>query len=76
MIRGGMVRGRRMCQNCPFRARLSADDRNILVALEPDEFPCHEEAGYTTTNVQCRGHWEARRKARKAITATKEDTNA
>jgi hypothetical protein len=33
-----------------------------LAQLRPDEFPCHTEAGYATTDIQCRGHWEARRK--------------
>lgn len=51
-----------MCETCPFRLRISKAERRELAAIEPDGFPCHTEAGYTSTDIQCRGHWEVRRK--------------
>lgn len=58
----GMIRAQRMCDGCPFRLQMNNTERVELAALSPEEFPCHTEAGYTTSNIQCRGHWEARRK--------------
>lgn len=58
-----MIRATRMCKGCPFRLRMSRDELDELARLSPEEFPCHTEAGYTTTDLQCRGHWEASRKA-------------
>jgi hypothetical protein len=57
-----MRRAQRMCEACPFRLRIAPAERQDLAALSPEEFPCHTEAGYTTTDVQCRGHWQVRRK--------------
>jgi len=62
-----MRRAVRMCADCPFRSRLTRKERAELAALPPDWFPCHTEAGYTSTDIQCRGHWELRRKAAKII---------
>jgi hypothetical protein len=57
-----MRRANTMCSGCPFRMRIGRQERVELARLTPDEFPCHTEAGYTTTDIQCRGHWELRRK--------------
>lgn len=57
-----MRRAQRMCETCPFRLRLSKREVRELAQLSPEEWPCHTEAGYTTTDIQCRGHWQARRK--------------
>lgn len=58
-----MRRAVKMCRGCPFRGKVSRKERAELAALAPEHFPCHEEAGYTDTDIQCRGHWELRRKA-------------
>lgn len=57
-----MKRATKMCGGCPFRGKILRSERADLAALTPDMFPCHEEAGYTYTDIQCRGHWELRRK--------------
>jgi hypothetical protein len=57
-----MKRAVRMCEGCPFRAPISRAERIELAQLTPDEFPCHTEAGYTETDIQCRGHWQVRQK--------------
>ncbi len=57
-----MIRARKMCKTCPFRLRIERAERIELARLTPEEFPCHTEAGYSTTDIQCRGHWEVRRK--------------
>ena len=58
-----MMRAQRMCESCPFRLPLKKAERLELAALLPEEFPCHTEAGYAVySDIQCRGHWEVRRK--------------
>jgi hypothetical protein len=57
-----MKRAQKMCEGCPFRLPLSRAERRDIAKLAPDEFPCHTEAGYTSTDIQCRGHWELRRR--------------
>jgi len=57
-----MRRAQRMCEGCPFRLKISKAEKIELARLRPDEFPCHTEAGYTETDIQCRGHWQLRRK--------------
>lgn len=57
-----MRRARKMCETCPFRLKLTEAERIELALLQPEEFTCHTEAGYTTTDIQCRGHWQVRRK--------------
>ncbi len=55
-----MIRARKMCQSCPFRLRLSVAEKRDIAKMTPEQWPCHAEAGYTTTEVQCRGHWEVK----------------
>jgi hypothetical protein len=57
-----MRRAVKMCETCPFRLKLTKAERKELAVLEPEAFPCHTEAGYTSTDIQCRGHWQVRRK--------------
>jgi hypothetical protein len=57
-----MRRAARMCENCPFRLKLSRAEVLELAVIKPEDFECHTEAGYTSTDIQCRGHWQARRK--------------
>lgn len=56
-----MRRAHRMCAGCPFRARIPVAEKIELARLEPHEFPCHEEE-WRLNFVQCRGHWQVRRK--------------
>jgi len=57
-----MRRALKMCGGCPFRGFISRKERKELAALTPENFPCHEEAAYTSTDIQCRGHWQVRHK--------------
>lgn len=70
---GAMKRRSKMCEGCPFRH----PDKELLsvgARVAPEDFPCHEEQGpaMDQTDIQCRGHWEARRKAQNDK-ATKEN---
>jgi hypothetical protein len=57
-----MRRAKRMCATCPFRLPLTKAERQELAAIEPEGFPCHTEQGYDSwSDIECRGHWEARR---------------
>lgn len=57
-----MQRAQKQCQTCPFRG-VSEHERRELAVVPPDYWECHTEAGYTGgSGIQCRGHWEARRK--------------
>lgn len=59
-----MRRAARMCDTCPFRLPLSKAERQELAAVEPEGMPCHTEQGYAHwCDIECRGHWEARRQA-------------
>ena len=63
--RGSMKVRVRMCGGCPIRGGrlLEPGEGPVLAALEPEQFPCHEEDGYTGgSGIQCRGHWGLRRK--------------
>ena len=37
-------------------------ERRLCAAGNPDDWPCHTEAGYTWTDIQCRGHFDVRKK--------------
>lgn len=65
-----MIRSNKMCESCPFHLKMTREERAELAALQPEEFPCHTEAGYTTTDIQCRGHWEVRRKQLNALSTS------
>jgi hypothetical protein len=58
-----------MCETCPFRAKLGRAERAELAAVAPDEFPCHTEqwGRNFVEDIQCRGHWELRRKYQAAV---------
>jgi hypothetical protein len=57
-----MMRAQKMCPDCPFRG-LDADERRELAMVPPEWWPCHTEQGFAgSCDIQCRGHWEARRK--------------
>jgi hypothetical protein len=62
-----------MCEGCPFRLKLPRNELIELAALTPEEFPCHTEAGYTETDIQCRGHWQVRRKFGGALSIRSDD---
>lgn len=54
---------RSRCETCPFRAKVSEAELLELAAVPPQEWPCHTEAGYSNdSEIQCRGHWGARRR--------------
>ncbi len=59
-----LVRRRSMCEECPFRGK----DRATQIAMAlVDGFSCHMEdgpegIGESASGIQCRGHWEAKRK--------------
>lgn len=57
-----MRRAVKMCEGCPFRLKHSRAQLVELAAIKPEEFSCHTEAGYTETDIQCRGHWQVRHK--------------
>jgi len=59
-----MRRAAKMCEDCPFRLKISKAERIELARIEPEGFPCHTIAGYNyaTSDIQCRGHWQVRRK--------------
>lgn len=57
-----MRRANKQCAGCPFRG-LPKTERIELAAVPADEWPCHTEAGYSSTDIQCRGHWEAQKLA-------------
>jgi hypothetical protein len=50
-----------MCQTCPFRG-ISEEERRELAVVEPEAWGCHTENPWTWTDIQCRGHYEARKK--------------
>jgi hypothetical protein len=57
-----MKRRRSMCETCPFR---TADEtyRREAAALPAPNWPCHDELDFHgESDIQCRGHHEARRK--------------
>ncbi len=57
-----MKRRSKMCASCPFRG---ADDayKAECAEVQPWAWPCHTEVSYDTgSTIQCRGHYEARRK--------------
>jgi hypothetical protein len=59
---GRMYRRQRMCESCPFRG---ADDayKREAAPIPPDDWPCHSEGHFGQgSDIQCRGHFEARRK--------------
>lgn len=57
-----MTRAPRMCETCPFRLPLTKAERRDLAAIEPEGMACHTIQGYDHyCDVECRGHWEARR---------------
>ena len=58
---GGGARASKMCPSCPFRG---ADEayKQECAEIEAREWPCHTEDLYGEAGIQCRGHWEARRK--------------
>lgn len=57
-----MIRASKMCQTCPFRG-IDDAERRELAAIPPEEWACHTEQGYAySSDVQCRGHWEAQHK--------------
>lgn len=72
-----MIRARKQCKTCPFRG-IGENERRELALIEPEEFPCHTEQGYINEcDIQCRGHWEARRKyPEQAITAGQREGSA
>lgn len=54
-----MIRRQSMCKTCIFRG-IGDDDRAELAALEPSYVPCHTDCPMGG-DIQCRGHFEARR---------------
>jgi hypothetical protein len=57
-----MIRAQKQCRTCPFRD-MPEDERREMATIPPEDWPCHTEQGYAATcDIQCRGHWEARRK--------------
>ena len=57
-----MRRAVKMCKDCPFRG-IDEAERKDLAKIQADDWPCHTEQGYAyTSDIQCRGHWEAQRK--------------
>lgn len=57
-----MRRRSKMCSTCPFRG---ADDayKADSATIQPDDWPCHSEGHFGQgSDIQCRGHYEARRK--------------
>lgn len=66
-----MRRAQRMCETCPFRLPLTRAERLELAAIEPEGMACHTEQGYwPSCDIECRGHWEARRQANRAAGET------
>jgi hypothetical protein len=56
-----MRRAAKQCKTCPFRG-LDKAERRELAKVPAEEWPCHSEQGYLAySDIQCRGHWEARR---------------
>lgn len=57
-----MRRRAKMCESCPFRG---ADDdyKRECADIIPELWPCHSEGYFgADSDIQCRGHYEARRK--------------
>lgn len=55
-----------MCEECPFRGKDRAT--KISMATTMDILSCHLDDGpegisESSSGIQCRGHWEAKRKA-------------
>jgi hypothetical protein len=51
-----------MCETCPFHLPLTRAQKREIAEMQPEEWECHTEAGCTSTDIQCRGHWELRRR--------------
>lgn len=51
---------RKMCETCPFRG-ISEAERKELAVVEPEAWGCHSENPYGWTDIQCRGHYAARK---------------
>ena len=50
-----------MCKTCPFRGADEGYKRECADILAKD-WPCHSEDVYGEAGIECRGHYEARRK--------------
>ena len=62
LTKRAMVRRNRMCATCPFRGADDAYKRECS-EIQPENWACHSEGYFgADTNIQCRGHYEARRK--------------
>lgn len=62
-----------MCETCPFR---SADEeyKRECADIPAEDWPCHtEDLVYGERGIQCRGHYEARRKYNEARTRRASD---
>lgn len=56
------MRANKMCGTCPFRGA-DEDYKRECAHIPADAWPCHSEAlSDWDTDIQCRGHFEARRK--------------
>ena len=56
-----MRRRHKQCSTCPFRGADEAYRKECAV-MDAEDWPCHSEDIHGNTDIQCRGHYEARRK--------------
>lgn len=61
MSKDKLKRAKKMCEECPFHMIDEADKK---ISAKDETFTCHMEdgPGGGISDIQCRGHWEARRK--------------
>lgn len=71
-VAAGMRRANKMCRTCPFRG---ADEnyKRECAEIGASDWPCHTEDLYGDNGIQCRGHYEARRKYGLAVRQSIQD---
>ena len=52
---------KKQCATCPFRGATEAQIAGDAI-VEPEHWGCHSDNPYGWTDMQCRGHWRARKK--------------
>ena len=52
---------KKQCDTCPFRGATEAQIAGDAI-VDPEHWGCHSENPYGWTDVQCRGHWRARKR--------------
>lgn len=54
-----MRRRNSMCKTCIFRG-IDPEEKRDLALMSPEDVPCHTDCPFGG-DIQCRGHFEARR---------------